>query len=68
VISLRDEPVDLKVGDQIVDSRFGTSVTGTVTAIRGNSVYYVDGCMWCRDGAHHRTQSTFSTTSKGVAS
>ena len=63
-ISLRSEPIDFEVGDQIVDSRCGVSVTGTVTAVRGRSVYYRDGCMGCRDGAHHRTQTNFSTTSK----
>ncbi|MGW7726292.1 hypothetical protein ACWGJ6_23520 [Streptomyces canus] len=67
MISLRDEPVDFEVGGRIVDSRGGTSVTGTVTEIRGNSVFYRDGCMWCRDGAHHRTQANFTTTSKADA-
>jgi hypothetical protein len=68
VITLRDEPIKFEVGDRIIDSRCGTTITGTVTAVRGNSVYYRDGCMGCRDGAHHRTQATFSTTSKEAAS
>ncbi|WP_405558886.1 hypothetical protein OHV08_33765 [Streptomyces canus] len=67
MISFRSEPVDFEIGDRIVDSRCGISVTGTVTAVRGTSVFYRDSCMWCRDGAHHRTQSTFTTTSKANA-
>lgn len=63
-ITLRDEPIQFEIGDRIVDSRCGVAVTGTVTGVRGNSVYYRDGCMGCRDGAHHRTQAHFSTTSK----
>lgn len=63
-ITRRAEPIHFEPGDRIVDSRCGVSVTGTVTAVRGNSVYYRDGCMGCRDGAHHRTQANFSTTSK----
>jgi|1185.fasta_scaffold279195_3 hypothetical protein len=63
-ISIRDEPIEFEVGDRIVDSRCGTPVTGTVTKVRGTSVYYRDTCSWCRDGARHRTQTTFSTTSK----
>lgn len=66
-IRLRDVPIEFEVGDRIVDSRCGTSVTGTVTQVRGTSVYYRDTCSSCRDGAHHRTQTTFSTTSKAVA-
>lgn len=66
-ISIRDEPVEFEVGDRIVDSRCGTSVTGTVTQVRGTSVYYRDSCSSCRNGAHHRTQTTFSTTSKAEA-
>ena len=66
-ISIRSEPVEFEAGDRIVDSRCGTPVTGTVTAVRGNSVYYRDSCMWCRDGAHHRTQADFSTTGKAGA-
>ncbi|MEU9323266.1 hypothetical protein AB0D91_05540 [Streptomyces canus] len=63
-INLRDEPIKFNIGDRIVDSRCGASTTGTVTQVRGTSVYYRDGCMYCRGGAHHRTQTTFSTTSK----
>ena len=63
-IQLRDEPVQFEVGDRIVDSRGGTPTTGTVIRVRGTSVYYRDDCMWCRDGAHHRTQTNFTTTSK----
>ncbi|MET8081846.1 hypothetical protein [Streptomyces sp. NPDC005303] len=44
-ISLRGEPVDFDVGDRIVDSRCGTPTTGTVTEVRGTSVYYRDSCM-----------------------
>ena len=62
-------PIDFKAGDTIVDSRCGIAVTGTVTQVRGNSVYYRDSCRACvQDGRHHRTQADFSTTSKGVAS
>lgn len=63
-IQIRDVPLIFEVGDRIVDSRCGTSVTGTVTQVRGTSVYYRDECMRCRDGARHRTQTTFSTTSR----
>ncbi|MFJ9012277.1 hypothetical protein [Streptomyces canus] len=63
-LHLRDEPIEFEVGDRIVDGRCGSTVTGTVTQVRGTSVYYRDGCSWCRDGAGHRTQTTFSTTSK----
>lgn len=63
-IQIRDVPLIFEVGDRIVDSRCGTAVTGTVTQVRGTSVYYRDECMWCRDGARHRTQTTFSTTSR----
>ncbi|MEU9436545.1 hypothetical protein [Streptomyces sp. NPDC048252] len=64
-----DAPIDFKAGDAIVDSRCGIAVTGTVTQVRGNSVYYRDNCSACvQDGRHHRTQADFSTTSKGEAS
>ncbi|MFE7899234.1 hypothetical protein ACFU3E_17225 [Streptomyces sp. NPDC057424] len=67
-IARLDTPINFKVGDTIVDSRCGTTVTGTVTQVRGNSVYYRDSCTACtRDGLHHRTQADFSTTSKGEA-
>lgn len=66
-ITRREAPIEFEVGDQIIDSRCGVSVAGTVTRTRGNSVYYTDGCSACRDGRHHRTQADFSTTSKGVA-
>lgn len=65
-IQLRDEPVEFEVGDHIVDSRPHPPVTGTVLRVRGTSVYYRDACMWCRDGAHHRTQTNFTTTSKAT--
>ena len=61
-------PIAFKAGDTIVDSRCGIAVTGTVTQVRGNSVYYRDSCRACvQDGRHHRTQADFSTTSKGAA-
>jgi len=67
-IRLRDEPIQFEVGDRIIDRRCGVTVIGTVTQVRGTSVYYRDACMWCRDGAHHRTQAHFSTTSTGEPS
>jgi len=63
-----ETPIDFKAGDTIVDSRCGIAVTGTVTEVRGRSVYYRDSCRACvQDGRHHRTQADFSTTSKGAA-
>lgn len=68
-IARRTTPIDFKVGDIIIDSRCGLAVTGTVTQVRGTSVYYRDSCGACvRDGRHHRTQADFSTTSKGEES
>ena len=64
MIQRRDEPIKFNVGDRIIDTRCGTTTTGTVIKVRGNSVYYRDSCMWCRDGAHHRTQADFTTTAK----
>jgi hypothetical protein len=61
----RKEAIRFEPGDTIIDSRCGVAVTGNVTTVRGNSVYYTDGCSACRDGRHHRTQADFSTTSKG---
>jgi hypothetical protein len=67
-IARLNEPIDFQVGDTIIDSRCGAVTTGTVTQVRGNSVYYRDDCSACvRDGRHHRTQADFSTTSKGEA-
>lgn len=63
-ITRRPEPIRFEIGDLIVDSRCGVSITGTVTGTRGNSVYYRDDCSACRDGRHHRTQADFSTTDK----
>ena len=64
MIRLRAVPLKFEVGDRITDSRGGRPVTGTVTRVKGNSVYYRDDCGYCRDGAHHRTQADFSTTAK----
>jgi hypothetical protein len=66
-IQIRETPVKFEPGDRIVDSRCGRDVTGTVQAVRGTSVYYTDGCSACRNGQAHRTQATFTTTSKAVA-